>query len=113
MVKSSEHSPQSQVDPDVHERWVKLYGPLLAARLSAHRRYSLVRVGSVEFAYTDSDGFVRALQQIWEAGFVPEPRPSCLGTELPHIAPRLRGVDCDLSDLTPADLDPPNRRFSR
>lgn len=117
MVRKTEqrrHSPLEKHRPtlDLQERWVELYGPLVAAQLEPDRRYSVVRIGSVEFAYTDTDRFVRALREAWDAGYVPEPRPSCLGTELADVAPRLRGVDCGLGDVAPADLERPAGRFS-
>jgi hypothetical protein len=80
---------------------------LLARQLEPFRRYSIVRVGSAEFAYTRYDQFVQALAQAWDVGLVPEPRPSALGRELPEAAPLLRGVDLDLATVDPADTVPP------
>jgi hypothetical protein len=80
-------------------RWMAQYGPQVAARLEPDRRYSLVRVGSVEYAFTDYDGFVRGLGNIWGAQLVPEPLPSVIGSKLLDVAPNLQAVDPDLDDL--------------
>jgi hypothetical protein len=61
--------------------------------------YSLVRIGSAEYAYTSYNRYVRALDQAWSAGLVPEPLPSTQGSELLNVARNLRGVDADLHDL--------------
>jgi hypothetical protein len=111
------HAPRSLPEtklplPDKHERCVDSFGPLIAEQLRPGRRYALIRVGHAEFAYSDSDRFLRALGQAWSAGYVPDPLPSTLGRDLPDVAPNLRGVDCDLGDLTPSDVEPPRRRFS-
>jgi hypothetical protein len=73
-------------------------------------RYSVLRVGDADFAYGDHDRFVAALGQAWDAGLVPEPRPSATAAEL-RTMPKLRGIDVDLSDLTAADVAR-ERRFS-
>lgn len=66
-------------------------------------RYSIVRVGDADFAFSDHDVFVAALSHIWDAGLVPEPRPSVTHPELRSL-PKLRGVDVDLGELTRADV---------
>ena len=91
----------------VRERWAAAYGPLLAGQLEPARRYSILRVGTAEFAYTGYDQFVQALKQAWAVGLVPELRPSALGRDLPDVAPGLRGVDSDLCGLDPTDLASP------
>ena len=73
------------------------------------RRYAVVRVGHVDFAYSDHDRFVRALGQVWDAGMVPEPRPSVSAADLYTSLPRLQGVDIDLADLRPDDVVRPRR----
>jgi hypothetical protein len=88
----------------LRREWLDLYGPETAARLVPDVRYALVRAGAVEFAYVDYDAYVRALSQIWDAGLVPQPLPRTLGTDLPKVAPNLRGVDADLADLVAADV---------
>jgi hypothetical protein len=94
-------------------RWRNAFGPLVARHLDARRSYAVVRVAEVDFAFADPDAYVRALGQIWEAGFVPEPRPTATGARLPEVAPDLRGVDLDLADLRPEDVRPRPRRSSR
>jgi hypothetical protein len=93
----------------LHERWIDRYGPVLAEQLQADRRYSLVRLGAVEFAYTTYDGYVRALGQAWSAGFVPQPLGLVEGANLLEVAPNLRGVDADLSELQPSDVERSSR----
>jgi hypothetical protein len=100
----SEH----QVRPrDVRKRWVDSYGPVLAARLEPDRRYALLTIDSADFAYTDSGVYLRVIGQAWEAGYDPLPRPSALGSELPDLAPDLRGIDCSLIKLRQATLKAP------
>jgi hypothetical protein len=91
--------------------WAELYGPTIAAQLEADRRYSLIAVGAVQFAYSDFGLYLRALGQTWDGGFVPEPMPSAPGRDLPEVAPNLQGVDAELGALTEADVAPPLRRF--
>jgi hypothetical protein len=92
---------------EARREWVDLYGIAMADKLDVDRRYALMRVGRAEFAYADFDAYVRALGQVWDVGLVPHPLPSALGSELPRLAPQLRGVDADLADLT---LDEVRRR---
>jgi hypothetical protein len=93
----------------LHERWIDRYGPVLAEQLQPDQRYSLVRLGAVEFAYTTYDGYVRALGQAWSAGFVPQPLGLVEGSRLLEVAPNLRAVDADLSDLQPSDVERSSR----
>jgi hypothetical protein len=90
----------------------EFYDPLVADQCHPNERYSVISVGSVQFAYTTYEAHARALNQIWDAGLVPGSAPTAVrGVDLPKVAPKLQGVDLDLSDLTPADVEP-RRRFS-
>jgi hypothetical protein len=114
MIRVGEHetrSPLRSTNGPVssRERWADLYSPLVAEQLRSSRRYTLVRIGSAEFAYTDFDRYLRALGQAWEAGFAPETIPTAMGRELVRVAPNLRGVDLDLTDLSLADVMPSAR----
>jgi hypothetical protein len=93
----------------LHERWIDRYGPVLAEQLEPDRRYSLVRLGAAEFAYTTYDRYIHALAQAWRAGFVPQPLGSVEGSRLLEIAPNLRAVDADLSDLQASDVERSSR----
>jgi len=93
----------------LRDRWRAAYGPDVAAALDSDARYSLVRVGEVDYAYTDYNAYVRALGQIWAAGLVADHCTGALGTELLDAAPNLRGVDLDLADMNPADGRTPVR----
>jgi hypothetical protein len=88
-------NPVGGADPHValRERWAARYGPQLAAQLEPDRRYSLLRVGAAEYAFTDYDRYVAALKHVWSEDQVPEPRPSTLGSDLLDVAPDLRGLD--------------------
>jgi hypothetical protein len=109
MISVREEARASQ---PYYQRWLDSYGRLVAEQLAPDRRYSLVRVGEVEFAFTDFDAYVRALSQVWDAGLVPEPLATALGRDLPGVAPRLQGVNVDLGDLRVADVKPRRpRRF--
>jgi hypothetical protein len=92
------------VDParrlaELRGRWVAQYGTRVAAQLDPDRRYSLVRVGSDEYAFTDYDRFTRALRHVWDSQLVPEPLPAVLGSELLDVASSLQAVNPDLDDL--------------
>ena len=95
----------------IHEQWTQAYGSLVAEQLHPERCYTLIRVGSVEFAYTHYERYLRALGQAWAAGFVPDPRPSECGRDLPTVAPNLQGVDLDLGELSTAEIEPSPRRY--
>jgi hypothetical protein len=117
MIQTGErgiHPPPRRIGSPatVYERWIELYGELVAAQLKADRRYTLIRLGSADFAFTDTDCYLRALGQAWDAGLVPQPRPNTLGSRLPEVAPNLQGIDLDLGDLTASDVEPTPRRFS-
>jgi len=114
MLQLGQQAPLGSAKEPVslREQWTSRYGPLVAEQLRPDRRYTLVRVGSVEFAYTDYDRYLRALGQAWGAGLVPDPLPSTTGTQLLGITPNLRGVDLDLADLSDSDVAPPQSRFS-
>jgi hypothetical protein len=94
---------------ELRKRWIARYGTRVAARLEPDRRYSLVKVGAAEYAFTDYDRYVAALKHVWSAELVPEPRPSAVGSELLEVAPNLRAVDPDLDDLRAAGVDDRSR----
>jgi hypothetical protein len=91
------------------ERWIDQYGQALAERLEPERRYSLLRVGAAEFAYTTYDRYVRALDQAWSAGFVPEPLGLVEGSSLLEVVPSLRDIDADLGGLQASDVEGSSR----
>jgi hypothetical protein len=96
------HNPLTETErrlAELRRRWIDRYGPVVAGQLEPDRRYSLVRVGSAEYAYTSYSGYVRALGQAWSTGLVPAPLPSAVGSELLDVAPNLKGVDSDLDQL--------------
>jgi hypothetical protein len=93
----------------LHERWIDQYGQALAERLEPERRYSLLRVGAAEFAYTTYDGYLRALDQAWNAGFVPEPLGLVEGSRLLEVVPNLRDIDADLGNLQTSDVERSSR----
>jgi hypothetical protein len=93
----------------LREAWIARYGPGVAAGLEPDRRYSLVKVGAAEYAFTSYDRYVAALKHVWNADQVPEPRPSALGSELIEVAPNLRAIDPDLDDLSAAGRDDRSR----
>jgi hypothetical protein len=104
-------APTPQMPVSTNERWANSYGSLVSTQLRSDTRYALIRVGEVEFAYADFDRYLRALGQAWEAGLVPEPLPTTKGSELTAVAPNLRGVDLDLGDLSPDDVELSRGRF--
>jgi hypothetical protein len=87
----------------LRDTWIDRFGPLHTERIEADRRYSLVRIGSLEFAYSTYEGYARALREAWDAGFVPEPLGSPKGSLLLEAAPNLVAVDAELSDLQASD----------
>lgn len=91
------------------ERWTDQYGHALARRIEPERRYSLLRVGAAEFAYTTYERYVRALDQAWAAGFVPEQLGLVEGSKLLDVAPNLRDIDADLADLQASDVERSSR----
>jgi hypothetical protein len=105
---------QSHVDDErrlaeLRRQWTDRYGPEVARQLEPDRRYSLVRVGSVEYAYTGYSQLLRALGEVWSAGLVPQPLPSAMGSDLLDAAPNLNGVDSELAGLQAADIERPSR----
>jgi hypothetical protein len=93
----------------LHERWIDHYGEFVAEQLTPERRYSVLRVGLAEFAYTTYDAYVRALGQAWSAGLIPQPLGAITGDRLLDVAPNLRGVDADLTNLRASDVVRPSR----
>jgi hypothetical protein len=105
------HQPPTGGDRAIdglRRRWIDRYGGLVAGQLEPARRYSLVRVGSAEYAYTNYNRYIEALGRAWSAGLVPEPLPSTLGSELLEVAPNLKGVDADIDDPQATDLERPS-----
>lgn len=103
-MASTDRHQQTPPDADrrleeLRARWTERYGALVAGQLEPDRRYSLIKVGSAEYAYTSYKRHVRALGQAWHLGLVPQPLPSSLGSELLDKAPNLKSVDADLEDL--------------
>ena len=91
------------------ERWIDQYGQALAGRLEPERRYSLIRVGAAEFAYTTYDRYVRALDQVWSAGLVPESLGLVEGSRLLEVVPNLRDIDADLGEVQASDVERSSR----
>ena len=91
------------------ERWTDQYGQALAGRREPERRYSLLRVGATEFAYTTYEKYVRALDQAWAAGFVPEQLGLVEGSKLLDVAPNLRDIDADVADLQASNVERSSR----
>lgn len=87
----------------LRETWINRFGPLRAEVIVAERRYSLVDVGGLEFAYSAYEGYTRALGAAWEAGYVPRPMGSALGSQLRETVPNLLAVDAELSQLQALD----------
>jgi hypothetical protein len=102
------HQPATEGDratAALRRRWIHRYGGLVAGQLEPARRYSLVRVGSAEYAYTTYNRYVEALGRAWSSGLVPEPLPNTLGSELLEVAPNLKGVDADIDDPQAPDVE--------
>ena len=97
---------------ELRDRWIAHYGALVATQLEPDRRYSLLRIGSVEYAFTDHDRYVRALRYVWSARLTHEPLNSAVGSELLEVAPDLQAVDPDLDDLRGPD-ERSGSRFSK
>ena len=84
---------------EAEERWRDAgYATEVIDRLHWDRRYSVLKIGELELAYSDYRGFVAALHAAWDAGYVPAAGHSSVrGADLPDAAPSLSGVDVDLS----------------
>jgi hypothetical protein len=105
------HQPPTEGDRRIAElrrRWTVRYGRLVAGQLEPARRYSLVRVGPAEYAFTSYNRYVDALNRAWSAGLVPEPLPNTLGSELLEVAPNLKGVDADIDVPQAPDVERPS-----
>jgi hypothetical protein len=89
----------------LRERWIDHYGATVADQLAPERRYSVLKLGPSEFAYTTYDAYVRALGQAWAAGLIPQSLGVIAGDRLLDVAPNLRGVDADLTNLRASDLE--------
>jgi hypothetical protein len=96
---------------EAKRRWIDRYGPLVAEQLEPYARYTLLHVGDVQYAFTTYERCVRALSEAWAAGLAPRlGQGGVPGVELPDVAPRLEGVDSDLSELRRTDTER-RRRF--
>jgi hypothetical protein len=93
----------------LRERWIDHYGARVADQLAPERRYSVLRLGPAEFAYTTYDAYVRALGHAWTAGLIPEQLGVIAGDRLLEVAPNLRGVDTDLTNLRASDVERSSR----
>jgi hypothetical protein len=93
----------------LNEGWIDQYGEPVGERLEPERRYSLLRVGAAEFAYTTYDRYVRALDHAWTAGFMPEPLGLVEGSRVLEVARNLRAIDADLADLQASDVERSSR----
>jgi hypothetical protein len=84
---------------EASERWREAgYPSQVVEKLDWKRRYSIIRIGASEFAFSRHDAYVAGLQAAWAARIVPEHGPSSImGIDLPEVARSLRGVDIDLS----------------
>jgi hypothetical protein len=93
------------------QRWQQAGYPLeVVERLRWDRRYSIIRIGESDFAFSGYDGYIAALSAAWEAGFVPHHGPSRVrGIDLPEVASSLRGVDIDLTSKDSPGLSPETR----
>jgi hypothetical protein len=99
--QSHDHDPPGS-GPEaapLRERWAATYGAEIARGLEPDRRYSLVRAGDAEYAFTSYDRYVAALKHAWKAGLVPEALPSAHGSQLLEVAPNLRALDPELDEL--------------
>jgi hypothetical protein len=91
---------------EAHRRLREIYGAEIASRVRPDVRYSIIRIGESEFAFSDYDGYVAALRAAWAAGLVPDHGPSSvLGIDLPAVAPGLRDVDPDPAACGSPDPD--------
>jgi hypothetical protein len=93
----------------LRERWIDHYGARVADQLAPERRYSVLRLGASEFAYTSYDAYVRALGEAWTAGLIPQLLGVIAGDRLLEVAPNLRAVDADLTNLRASDLERSSR----
>jgi len=98
---------------ELEEALTDAYGLSLARDIDPSRRYSIVTVGSFQFAFSTYETYMHGLEQIWEAGLVGEPAPSAFGHQLPGAAPNLRAIDPDLRILRTEDVQGPPKRFER
>lgn len=92
---------------EAEERWRETYEPEVAEKLRWDQRYSILRIGGSEYAFTDYDRYVAALRAAWAAGLVPDHGPSSVpGIDLPDVAPSLRGVDVDTTSHDSPEREP-------
>ena len=81
--------------PESRPHTTAMRSRLRAGHALPSHRYVL-RIGSVDFAYTTCDRYLRALGQAWAAGLVPDPLPSSGVRDL-------GGIDLDISALSHAE----------
>lgn len=104
---SGRFGDEQQRRQEAEERWREVYETEIVEKLRWDRRYSIVRIGGSEFAFSDHDRYVAALRAAWAAGLVPDHGPGrVLGSDLPDVAPSLRGVDVDISSYDSLGLGP-------
>lgn len=84
---------------EARERWRNAgYPPQVIESLRWDRRYSLIRIGGSDFAFSRPALYVAALRTAWAAGFAPDQGPgSILGIDLPEVTSCLRGVDVEVN----------------
>jgi hypothetical protein len=91
---------------EAEARWRAAYEPDVAETLEVDRRYSIIRLGSTELAFSEYELYVSALNGAWAAGFIPDHGPSSVpGCDLPDVAPSLRGADVDITSHLSPGLD--------
>ena len=92
---------------EAEERWRETYPPEIIEKLRWDQRYSILRIGESEFAFSDHDRYVAALRAAWDAGLAPDHGPgSVRASDLPDVAPSLRGVDVDITSHDSPWLEP-------
>jgi hypothetical protein len=78
------------------------YSEDVIARLRWDARYSIIGIGTAEFAFSRYGDYVAALRAAWDALLIPRTGPGAiLGVDLPKFAPSLRGVDVQVKPTAP------------
>jgi len=74
------------------------YPAEVIASLRWDQRYSIIRIGTREYAFSRYSDYIAGLRAAWAVGLVPDQGPSSVpGIALPEIAGSLKGVDVDVS----------------